>query len=453
MNDSYSAIVLAAGLGKRMKSDLPKVLHKICGSTLAEHVLMNLEEADLFRVAIITGHQHELVEQTLGDQYSYYHQQPQLGTAHAVMQAKNFLSEHPGKVIVLCGDAPLQSGACLKDFISFCDEQHLDLGVLTAELEDPAGYGRIIRTNGILSKIVERKDCSPEEASIREINSGTYCFDTEKLIEILGEIGNQNAQNEYYLTDAVELFIKKGYRVNAYKSNDPQIVMAVNNLYELHECESAMRQQINRRHIMNGVRLIDPSASYIDRKATIAAGTVIYPNTIITGNTEIGSDNTIIASRIDNSKIGNGNEIDTSTIEQSDVANSVHIGPYAHLRPNSSIGSSVKVGNFVEVKNSSVGENTKISHLTYVGDGEVGRDVNLGCGIVFVNYDGKSKYKTIVEDGAFLGCNVNLIAPVKVGKHAFIAAGSTITDDVQEDALVIARSKAVTKSNWNKEKK
>ncbi|MFA0814698.1 MAG: bifunctional UDP-N-acetylglucosamine diphosphorylase/glucosamine-1-phosphate N-acetyltransferase GlmU [Anaerofustis sp.] len=452
MNDSYTAIVLAAGLGTRMKSDLPKVLHEICGSTLAEHVLMNLEDADLFRVAVITGHRHELVEQTLGEKYAYYRQTEQLGTAHAVMQAKSFLQQYPGKVLVLCGDAPLQNGNCLKEFMAFCSSQNLDLGVLTAELSDPAGYGRIVRENGKLKKIVEKKDCTPEEAAIREINSGTYCFDTKKLLEVLGEINNNNAQNEYYLTDAVELFLKKGYRADAYQSSDSSIVMAVNDLYELHECELVMRRQINRKHIENGVRMMDAASAYIDRNVTIGSGTVIYPNTILTGKTSIGTDNIIISSRIDHSSVGNGNEIDTSTIEQSTVANDVHIGPYAHLRPNTSISDSVKVGNFVEVKNSTVGTNSKISHLTYVGDGDVGADVNLGCGIVFVNYDGKNKYRTVVEDGAFIGCNVNLIAPVRIGKHAFVAAGSTVTEDVEEDALVIARSKAVTKSQWNKEK-
>lgn len=450
MNQTFSAIVLAAGLGTRMKSDIPKVLHEICGSSLVEHVLKNLEESDIQSIAVITGYKHEMVSQKLGTSYEYYYQERQLGTAHAVMQAKEFLTKNKGRVLVLCGDAPLQDSECLLAFTDYCEKNQLDLGILTARLSDPAGYGRIVRKDGKLQKIVEKKDCSSEEILINEINSGTYCFDSEKLLECLAEIKTDNAQGEYYLTDAVEIFIKKNYRVDAFVSPNPDIIKAANNLYELYECEKTMRENINKKHMINGVRMIDAAATYIDRDVTIEAGTMIYPNTIISGRTKIGKNNTIIASRIDNCEIGDNNEIDTSTLESSTVADDVHIGPYAHLRPNCIIKDRVKIGNFVEVKNSLINEDSKASHLTYIGDGEIGRDVNLGCGIVFVNYDGKHKHKTIIEDGAFIGCNVNLIAPIKIGRNAFVAAGSTISEDVEENALVIARSKSIVKSGWNK---
>ncbi len=450
MNKNYSAIVLAAGLGTRMKSDLPKVLHKICGISLVEHVLINLKEIHIDHIAVVTGHRHELVEKELGEGYVYCFQKEQLGTAHAVMQAESFLRSHKGRVLVLCGDAPFQDSKSLSDFIDYCEQKELDLGVLTAELEDPAGYGRIVRENGTLSKIVEKKDCSAEQLTIKEINSGTYCFDTEKLLDCLCEFKTNNAQGEYYLTDSIEIFLQKNYKVDAFKSRNPDIIRAANTMAELYDCEKLMREKINLMHMLDGVRLIDAASTYIDRGVSIGKGTVIYPNTSISGNSAIGSNNTILSSRIDNCVVGDNNVIDNSTLESSYIGNDVHIGPYAHLRPNSRLDDHVKIGNFVEVKNSVMGENSKASHLTYIGDGEVGKDVNLGCGIVFVNYDGKNKYKTIIEDGAFIGCNVNLIAPIKVGRNAFVAAGSTISKDVEDNALAIERSKLIVKSGWNK---
>ena len=453
MNFHYSALILAAGLGKRMHSDLPKVLHEICGYSLVEHVVFNLQEAGIDSIGVIVGHKHELIEDRLGASFDYYLQKEQLGTAHAVLQAKPFLSANKSHVLVLCGDAPLQDAEILKQFMQYCESKQLDLGVLSAALDDPANYGRIVRKDGLLSKIVEKKDCTPDELLIKEINSGTYCFNAEKLNECLHEISNNNVQNEYYLTDTVELFLKKGYKVDAYISDNADIIKAVNTPLQLHECEKIMRSFINRKHIENGVRMIDPETVYIDRNITIGKGTTIYPNTILTGNTDIGNDNTIISSRIDSSKIGKRNHIDTSTVESSKMNDHNTIGPYAHLRPDSDLNDHIKIGNFVEIKNAIIDENSKVSHLSYVGDGRVGKNVNLGCGIVFVNFDGKDKHQTIIEDDAFIGCNVNLVAPIKVGKNAYIAAGSTVTEDVKENALVIARSRAVTKPNWNKEHK
>ena len=386
MDFHYSALILAAGLGKRMHSDLPKVLHEICGYSLIEHVVFNLQEAGIDSIGVIVGHKHELIETRLGTSFDYYMQKEQLGTAHAVLQAIPFLSSNKGHVLVLCGDAPLQDAETLKKFMQYCESKQLDLGVLSAELDDPENYGRIIRKDSLLSKIVEKKDCSPNEILINEVNSGTYCFNTEKLIECLHDISNNNAQNEYYLTDAIELFLKKGYRVDAYVSANADIIKAVNTPVQLHECEKIMRSFINHKHIESGVRMIDPNATYIDRNITIGKGTTIYPNTILTGNTNIGNGNTIISSRIDASKIGNKNHIDTSTIESSKIHDHNKIGPYAHLRPDSDLKDHVKIGNFVEIKNSYIDENSKVSHLSYVGDGKVGKNVNLGCGIVFVNF-------------------------------------------------------------------
>jgi bifunctional UDP-N-acetylglucosamine pyrophosphorylase/glucosamine-1-phosphate N-acetyltransferase len=248
-----SALILAAGLGKRMKSDLPKVLHRICGKSLAEHVLLNLADTPVKEIGIVVGHKQELVEETLGTSYSYYQQKEQLGTAHAVLQAQDFLKQHPGRVLILCGDAPLQTGTCLNAFLSFCEQQGLDLGVLTAILEEPGDYGRIIREDGVLRRITEKKDCSEKELKIKEINAGTYCFDSEKLLECLSEIQNQNSQNEYYLTDALALFLQKGYRTDAYVCDDPDVVKAVNTRWNCRNAKVFCASKINRMHTENGV--------------------------------------------------------------------------------------------------------------------------------------------------------------------------------------------------------
>ncbi len=441
----YSALILAAGIGKRMKSDRPKVLAEICGKPLLAHIISAVEASGISRIGIVTGYKGETVREKIGGGYDYYDQPVQLGTAHAVRCAFDFVKGTKGALLVLCGDAPLIDPESLCAFMDFYARGNLSLGVLTAVLDDPRSYGRIVRKDGRLKKITEMKDCTQEELEIREVNSGAYLFDAAKLAEMLGEVKSENNQHEYYLTDTVELFLKAGYKADAFASENKDIVLGANDCADLSECERIMREKINRMHMLQGERLVDPSHTYIDAGVEIGKGSVIYPNTLITSGSVIGEDNVILSCRIHASVIGNNNTIDTSTIEESHVAHHCRIGPYVHLRPHSDIKNNVKLGNFVEVKNSVIDEKSSVAHLTYVGDGDVGKRVNLGCGVVFANYDGKSKYRTVVEDDAFIGCNTNLIAPVRIGKRALIAAGSTITKDLEDDSFAIARSRETIK--------
>lgn len=445
-----SALILAGGLGTRMKSDKPKVLHEICGETLLGHVILNVEDAGIEDIGIVVGYRADLVKEKTGENYDYYLQEKQLGTGHAVMMAKDFLEDKDGKTMVLCGDAPLISGDIINEFISYYDEKDLDLCVLTAILDDAKSYGRIIRKDGRLEKIVELKDCDEEQKRVREVNSGTYIFDTKKLMKHLDDLTTDNAQNEYYITDLIEIFKKEGYAVDAYAASRGNIIEAANNRYELSKCAKLMRDEINMAHMLDGVSIIDPDSTYIERGVKIGRETVIYPGTIIKKGCVIGEDNTIYSSRIENSRIGDGNLIDNCVIKSASVGNGNEIGPYVHLRPDADIKDSTRIGNFVEIKNSTVGSNTNVSHLTYVGDGEIGENGNIGCGVVFVNYDGENKYRTVVGDNCFIGCNTNLIAPITIGDNVYVAAGSTLTDDVEDGSFAIARSRQTVKKEAKK---
>lgn len=445
MLNNYSALILAAGIGKRMKSDQPKVLSEICGKALLEHIIASVEASGISRIGIVTGFKGDTVREKIGSKYAYYDQPQQLGTAHAVQCAADFVQGCEGTLLILCGDAPLIDAETIRDFAAYYEANDLSLGVLTAELDDPLSYGRIVRTDGKLKKITEKKDCSEAELAIGEVNSGTYLFDAEKLAETLKEISCENNQCEYYLTDTLELFLKKKYKADAFICNNKDIVRGVNDCIDLSACERIMREKINRKHMSEGVRMIDPASTYIDAGVSIGKGCVIYPNTFVTSGSIIGENNVIIASRIHASIIGNNNTVDTSTIEEASVADHCRIGPYAHLRPHTQIKDGVKLGNFVEIKNSVIGEKSSVAHLTYIGDGDVGKRVNFGCGVVFANYDGKIKYRTAVDDDSFIGCNTNLIAPVKIGKRVLVAAGSTITKDLEDDTFAIARCKETIK--------
>lgn len=455
MKNDIKALVLAGGLGTRMKSDKAKVLHEICGYSLISHVVMNLQETGLTKenIGIVVGHQAEDVKSNTENKYNYFLQEKPLGTGHALIVSSDFFKDAKGKLLVLCGDAPLIDHECINEFVNYAEDEDLDLAVLTAKLDNPAMYGRIIRNGNSLEKIVEYKDASTSERKVNEINSGTYLFDMEKLAAHINDLDNNNTQKEYYLTDMVEIFIKSGYRAGACITSNNNIVQAANNRYELSQCEEIMREKINKNHMISGVTIKDKNATYIDRNVEIGVDTVIYPNTIIEKNTKIGKENIIYASRIANSVIENGNKIDNCVINDSSIANNTKIGPYTQLRPGSIVGNDVKLGNFVEVKNSTLGENTKVSHLTYVGDGKVGKNTNIGCGVVFVNYDGEKKSLTEIGDDCFIGCNTNLVAPITVEDGVYVAAGSTLTEDVPKDNLAIARARQVNKNDWNKKKK
>lgn len=447
------AVILAAGAGTRMKSKLPKVLHKVCGETMLQHVMDVARESGIQESIVIIGHGAQEVKATLDSEIKTVLQSQQLGTGHAVMMAKDLLVTK-GTVLVLNGDGPLITKDTLKALITHHQEGKYSATVLTTELENPYGYGRIIRTNkNELYGIVEEKDASLEEKDIREINSGIYCFDAAALREALPLIDNDNAQGEYYLTDALTILRDMQRQVGLYKTGDYEDIMAVNSRNQLAEVEEIMRHRIAHKYMVEGVTIINPNHTYIEKRVKIAQDTIIYPGATLVGNTIIGED-CIIGSntRIENSTIGRGANIQNSTILNSTVGDYTNIGPYAYLRPNSRIGKHVKIGDFVEIKNSSIGDYSKASHLAYIGDAEIGKNVNIGCGVVFVNYDGKSKHKTIVKDNAFVGSNSNLIAPLVVEESGYIASGSTITKAVPKGSLAVSRSRQENKEGWVKRK-
>ncbi|ASB63231.1 bifunctional N-acetylglucosamine-1-phosphate uridyltransferase/glucosamine-1-phosphate acetyltransferase [Bacillus sp. A053] len=450
--DKRFAVVLAAGQGTRMKSKLYKVLHPVCGKPMVEHVVDEALKLSLSKLVTIVGHGAEEVKKQLGDKSEYALQAEQLGTAHAVKQAQPFLADEKGVTIVICGDTPLLTAETMEEMLKEHTQREAKATILTAVAEDPTGYGRIIRSqNGAVQKIVEHKDASEEERLVTEINTGTYCFDNEALFRAIDQVSNDNAQGEYYLPDVIEILKNEGETVAAYQTGNFQETLGVNDRVALSQAEQFMKERINKRHMQNGVTLIDPMNTYISPDAVIGSDTVIYPGTVIKGEVQIGED-TIIGphTEIMNSSIGSRTVIKQSVVNHSKVGNDVNIGPFAHIRPDSVIGNEVKIGNFVEIKKTQFGDRSKASHLSYVGDAEVGTDVNLGCGSITVNYDGKNKYLTKIEDGAFIGCNSNLVAPVTVGEGAYVAAGSTVTEDVPGKALAIARARQVNKDDYVK---
>jgi bifunctional UDP-N-acetylglucosamine pyrophosphorylase / glucosamine-1-phosphate N-acetyltransferase len=444
------AIILAAGQGTRMKSKLYKVLHPVCGKPMVQHVVDQISHLQIENIVTVIGHGAEKVKAQLGESCSYALQTEQLGTAHAVIQASEVLADKEGTTIVVCGDTPLIKAETMENLFQHHLANGAKASVLTAKADDPTGYGRIIRnSSGHVEKIVEHKDASEAERNITEINTGTYCFDNQSLFNALKNVSNDNVQGEYYLPDVIEILKKQGEIVVAYQTSDFNETLGVNDRVALAEAETTMRKRINEAQMRAGVTIIDSQNTYIDSDVVIGRDTVIYPGTIIKGKTVIGEDCIIGPnSEIESCEISNDTVIKQSVAHHSSIGSQVNIGPFAHIRPESSISDDVKIGNFVELKKTKFGKGSKASHLSYIGDAEVGEDVNLGCGSITVNYDGKRKFLTKIEDGVFVGCNSNLVAPVTIGKGAYIAAGSTITQDVPEDALSIARARQVNKENY-----
>lgn len=448
------AVILAAGQGKRIKSNIPKVLHKVCGKEMVNHVIDNMREAGIEDVNVIIGNGSELVKESTKDRnVSYSLQEEQLGTGHAVKCAKEFLQGKDGVVAVFTGDAPLTRVETIENLI----KEHIEKGnkatLLSAYVDDPTGYGRIIRDdNKEVLKIVEHKDCNEEELKVNEMNAGMYCFDIKSLLSSLEELNNNNVQGEYYLTDVIGILKDKKEKVGALVT-DYEDTLGVNSRAQLAEVEKVLRKRINKFHLDNGVTLIDPDTTYIGVDVIIGKDTVIYPNNILEGYTKIGESCTILQnSRIKDSIIEDEVEVQASVILNSRIGKNTTVGPFAYIRPESTIGEGVRIGDFVEVKKSSIGNGTKISHLTYIGDAEVGSGCNFGCGTVVVNYDGKTKNKTIIGDHSFIGCNTNLISPVEVQDNTYIAAGSTITSTVEEGDLAVARAKQRNIKGWVKKK-
>lgn len=435
-----SAIVLAAGKGTRMKSSLNKVMHPVLNKPMIGHIIDSLKACQVDRIVVIVGHGAESVQTYLQDRVEYALQEPQLGTGHAVMQAE-MLREELGDTIVLCGDGPCIQKETIEQ--AFAANKDHACTVLTAVLDDGARYGRIVRNDsGLVEKIVEAKDCTEEELAICEINTGIFCFKNQMLFEGLKEIKNENAQQEYYLTDLVEIFHKKGQSVNAMIVDDADETMGVNDRVDLSKANIWLKRHVNHQHMLNGVTIIDPENTYIDTDVVIGTDTTIYPNVYIQGKSVIGEHVTILpGSYLVNAIIHDGATIDSSKIVDSSVGAHATIGPMSHLRNHSEVSAHCRIGNFVEFKNTHFGEGSKCAHLTYLGDSDIGKHVNVGCGVVTVNYDGKNKFRTTVKDGAFIGSNCNLIAPVTVGENALLAAGSTITESIEDGDMGIARTR------------
>lgn len=449
MSNIY-AVILAAGQGTRMKSKLYKVLHPVCGKPMVEHVVNHVQSVGVNRIVTIVGHGAEKVREQLGEQSEYALQAEQLGTAHAVEQAKSILENLEGTTLVICGDTPLIRPETMQALLEHHNTNQAKATILTAIAEDPTGYGRVLRgEDGQVNQIVEQKDATIEQQKVTEINTGTYCFDNKSLFDALTKVNNDNAQGEYYLPDVIEILKNEGEIVSAYVTSDFNETLGVNDRFALSQAETLMRARINEQHMRSGVTIIDPMSTYISADTVIGSDTVLQPGTMLEGTVEIGEDCIIGPNtQIVDSKVGNGTKVHSSVVLNSVIAESTAVGPFAHIRPDSTIGSHVKVGNFVEVKKSTLADGAKVSHLSYIGDAEIGENANVGCGTITVNYDGKNKHKTVVGKDSFIGCNTNLVAPVTVGDGAFIAAGSTITQEVPDDALAIARARQENKLNY-----
>ena len=454
------AIIMAGGKGTRMKSNGPKVMCEVLFEPMISHVVKTVKEMGAEDICVITGYEHEIVENFLADMDSSVKtvlQNPQLGTGHAVMQARDFITAHKDDdIIVLNGDGPLIDADTLNKAYDYHKENNNSITLISAIVEDTNGIGHIKRDeNGKLERIIEHKDATEEEKkNLNESNAGFYWFNGNDLLYALDNITNNNAQNEYYITDSVAILIAAGKNAGAYVVEDAEVTLGANDRRQLNILNNIMRKNINEAHMINGVDIPCTDGVMIGRDVQIGKGTRILPNTIILGDTKIGKGCVIGPnSWVADSVIGNGVVLDNCKITDSTIEDGVDCGPFVKVRAGSVLKKGVHIGNFVEVKNSIVGEGTKSAHLTYIGDSDVGAGVNFGCGTVTCNYDGKVKSRCTIGDGAFIGCNTNLIAPVEVGEKAYIAAGSTITDDIPSDALSIARAKQVNKEGWVKEKK
>jgi bifunctional UDP-N-acetylglucosamine pyrophosphorylase/glucosamine-1-phosphate N-acetyltransferase len=453
--ESIATIILAAGKGTRMKSELVKVLHPILGLPMLSYPIeLSLKGIKAEKTIVVVGHQADRIQGMFKNfKIDIALQEKQLGTGHAVLQAIPFLQSFSGTVLILCGDVPLVELETLRSFIDTYKENGSTLSVLTAVVEEPFGYGRILRNSeGWLEKIVEEKDASEKERMVREINTGIFCVKAPFLMEGLREIGKENAQGEYYLTDLVEVAKKRGLRCSAHIVADPVEVMGINTRVDLAMANEVLRQKKLKDLMLSGVTVVDPKTTYVDRTVEVGKDSILYPNCHLQGKTKIG-ERCIIEpnSKISDSHIGNDVTIRAnSVITESKIEEGASIGPFAHLRPLSEVKTKARIGNFVEVKKSVIGKGSKANHLSYIGDSLLGEDVNIGAGTITCNYDGFEKHQTIIGNRVFVGSNVELVAPVKVGNDSSIGAGTTVTKDVPEGALAISRVKQKNIKRWNK---
>ncbi|ASK61711.1 UDP-N-acetylglucosamine diphosphorylase/glucosamine-1-phosphate N-acetyltransferase [Virgibacillus phasianinus] len=451
MTNRY-AVILAAGQGTRMKSKLYKVLHPVMGRPMVQHVLNQVKTVNLDEIVTVVGFGADTVIDKIGNVSKFVVQEEQLGTGHAVQQAEEILQDKEGTTIVVCGDTPLITDDTYQELFDHHEKENAKATILTTKIDNPTGYGRVIRNEtGEVERIVEQKDANETELAVNEINTGTYCFDNQALFQALKEVSNDNAQGEYYLPDVIEILRGKQQKVSAFITANDEETLGVNDRVALAQAEKVMKKRINEKHMRNGVTIIDPDHTYIGPDVIIEQDVLIHPGSIITGESSIKSNAEIGPhTEIANCSIGEGTVVRQSVANDSRIGARVKIGPYAHIRPQASIGNEAKIGNFVEVKKSVIGNQSKVSHLSYIGDAEIGTNVNVGCGTITVNYDGKNKYLTTIDDDAFIGCNSNLVAPVTIGKGSFVAAGSTITKDVPKDSLSVGRARQENKEGYAK---
>lgn len=447
-------VVLAAGKGTRMNSALPKVLHSVSGKPMIQHVLDAATAAGSEKHIVVIGYGGETVKEVIGTRAEYAEQKEQLGTGHAVMQAEHILKDFDGTVMVLCGDTPLLTGGLLAKLYHEHKRAGAKATVLTAKMPNPTGYGRVVRTaEGTVKKIVEQKDASAKELAIDEINAGIYCFDCAALLGALAKLTCDNAQGEYYITDVLQILGSAGEKVSAVTAEDPEETLGINSRAQLADAERVLRRRKALELMDGGVTIMDPASTFVDVDVQVGKDTILYPFTWLEGKTVVGKQCVVGPNcRFTDTIIGDSAALQFCYGHACEIGDEAIVGPYVHLRPRTKLARRVKVGNFVEVKNASVGEGTKLPHLSYIGDARIGSGVNVGCGTITVNYDGKHKFTTTVEDDAFIGCNSNLVAPVTVGKGAYVGAGSTITKDVPPAALAIARERQRNIEGWRDRK-
>ncbi|EGQ80318.1 UDP-N-acetylglucosamine diphosphorylase [Fusobacterium animalis ATCC 51191] len=445
------SIIMAAGKGTRMKSDLPKVVHLAHGKPMIVRIIDALNALDIEENILILGHKKEKVLEVLGNDISYVVQEEQLGTGHAVKQAIPKIKDYDGDVLIINGDIPLIRKQTLIDFYNLYKSENADGIILSAIFENPFSYGRVIKDGNKVLRIVEEKEANEEQKKIKEINAGVYIFKAQDLVKALEKINNNNEKGEYYITDVIEILSKENKKIISYSLEDSMEIQGVNSKVELALVSKVLRERKNTALMEDGVILIDPATAYIDDEVKIGRDTTIYPNVTLQGNTEIGKNSEILSgTRIIDSKIYDNVRIESSVIEESLVENGVTIGPYAHLRPKSHLKENVHIGNFVETKKSTLEKGVKAGHLTYLGDAHIGEKTNIGAGTITCNYDGKNKFKTEIGKEVFIGSDTMLVAPVSVGDNSLIGAGSVITKDVPSDSLSVERSKQIIKEGWKK---
>ena len=451
-----AALILAAGKSTRMKSRRPKALHALLGQPLLRWAVDAAQGAGAARTVLVVGHQAALVQEAMGPELEYVLQAEQKGTGHAVQMAESLLRDWDGPLLVLPGDAPLLSDSLLEALLAHHTHSGAAATLLTAVLDDAGAYGRIVRDadTGRVRAIVEARDASPDQLLIREIGTSVYAFDPAALFDALAQITPQNAQGEYYLTDAVAYLATQGRIVEALVSPDADVVRGVNTRPELVELRALMQARIHHAHGLAGVTILDPLTTYIDAGVKIGLDTTIHPFTLLSGVTDIGQNCEIgPGARISDSRLGDGVSVRDSHVTASEVGDDCRIGPFANLRPGTVLGRAVKLGDFVETKNATLGDGVSAGHLSYLGDAEIGARTNIGAGTITCNYDGENKHRTVIGADAFIGTHSTLVAPVTLGEGAWTAAGSAITENIPAGALGIGRARQVNKEGWARAKR